>query len=97
MSAQPRGLGQLAQRAVDLLREDTRKLSPMSRGVAVSGVVLTAAATTTVHHTLGRVPVGYVVTAASVGAPGFYESSARTRETLTLTATSTSTVDLWVY
>lgn len=56
--------------------------------------------TTTVFHTLGRPPVGWVVTRQSA-ALGLYESAsqlaARSATTLTLTASAAGTADLWVF
>lgn len=63
------------KRALDL-RTDLRDLlsAPMLRGVELE-VAMPSAAQVRVPHRLGRVPVGYMVTDATVWVPSFYRVS----------------------
>lgn len=63
------------KRALDM-RTDLRDLlsAPMLRGVEL-GVEMPSAAQVRVPHRLGRVPVGYIVTDATLAAPAFYRVS----------------------
>lgn len=63
------------KRALDM-RTDLRDLlsAPMLRGVELE-VEMPSAAQVRVPHRLGRVPVGYLVTDATLAAPTFYRVS----------------------
>lgn len=64
-------------------------------GVAVEGVDL-GVGSQSIAHSLGRQPVGYLVTWAEGAAPAFHVTDSDTKR-LTVTSTAASTVDLWVW
>ena len=86
------------KRALDM-RTDLRELlaAPMLRGVELE-VAMPSAAQVRVPHRLGRVPVGYLVTDATVWVPSFYRVSwDDTAIVFFSTLGSACNVKLWVW
>jgi hypothetical protein len=85
------------KRALDM-RTDLRSLlaAPMLRGAELAGVALPAAAQVRVPHRLGRTPVGWLVTDATVGVPAFYRVS-WDDTVIVFQSTTAATVNLWVW
>ena len=72
---------------------------PQSRGVQLTNVQL-ATGDNVINHTLGRAPLGYIVTRTQDAGVTIYdtqEDNSRKNLTLQLVSSGTARVDLWVF
>lgn len=87
-------------REVTALQDNvTLVLNQVTKKVVIDGVQLTAISLTTgsnrINHTLGRQPLGWIVT--DINAAVVPYRTAWDANTITLVATGSVTIDLWVY
>jgi hypothetical protein len=80
------------------LEDGIRRLEavPFLNGVLRSDVAIASAASTVVHHGLGRVPEGWFVVRAQIWYPVILEI-ARDADTITFYATEAETLDIWFF
>lgn len=87
-------------REVTALQDNvTLVLNQVTKKVVIDGVQLTAISLTTgsnrINHTLGRQPLGWIVT--DINAAVVPYRTAWDANTITLVATGSVTLDLWIY
>jgi hypothetical protein len=78
---------------------DPALASPLWQGQQLTGVMLTANATTTINHGLGRALQGWFLTGIS-GASTIYDlqmTNPSTNKTLILHSSAAVTVSIWVF